>query len=93
MKEKIICKPTKKGVQTFYLIIGNESYYLFAQAYRKGVAKFYRNGVWLDKAMKHSKAHNDTAIMKAMDKIPKYVRYLEKEYDMEILMRTRKRGA
>lgn len=39
--------------------------------------------------MKYSRAHNDSAITRTMDKIPMYVRYIEKEYAIEVLEQTK----
>lgn len=90
MKNAIYCKPTDKGVHSFYYISGCKEYYLFSQPYRKGVADYFGYGVHLDDAMKYSKAHADTAVIRTMGKIPMYVRYIEKEYGIEILKRTKK---
>ena len=37
MKTTIYCRPTAKGVHSFYLMVGTEEFFLFSQAYRKGV--------------------------------------------------------
>ena len=91
MKTTIYCKPTNKGVHTFYLIVGNEEFFLFSQAYRKGVEEYYGKGVSIDKSMKYSRAHNDVAITRTMDKIPMYVKYIEKEYNIEVFERTKRK--
>lgn len=91
MKTEIYCKPTAQGVHSFYLIVGREEYYLFSQPYRKGVEEYYGRGVIIDQAMKYSKAHNDSAITRTMKKIPMYVKYIEKEYDIQVLEKTKKR--
>lgn len=93
MKTTIYCKLTDKGAHSFYLLVGRKEFYLFSQAYRKGVGKYYGKGVCIDKSMKYSKAHYDSAITKTMDKIPMYLRYIEKEYDIEVLEKTKKRNA
>lgn len=93
MKTIIYCKPTDKGVHSFYLLVGTEEFYLFSQAYRKGVDEYYGKGVRIDESMKYSRAHNDSAIIKTMDKIPMYVKYIEKEYGIEVLEKTKKRSA
>jgi len=87
MAIKIYCKPTAKGVHSFYLVDGQNEYYLFSQAYRKGVAAYYRDGVLIDKATQHSKARGDTAVLRTMDKLPVYIRYLEKEQGIKVLRR------
>lgn len=72
---------------------GSEEFYLFSQAYRKSVEEYYARGVCINNAVKHAKAHNDFAISKTMDKIPMYVRFIEREYNFEVLEKTKKRGA
>ena len=91
MKTTIYCKPTAKGIHSFYLLFGKEEFYLFSQAYRKGVEEYYGKGVRIDESMKYSRAHNDSAITRTMGKIPMYVKYVEKEYDIEVLEQTKKR--
>ncbi|MBR4400473.1 MAG: hypothetical protein IKT09_02130 [Synergistes sp.] len=91
MKTTIYCRLTNKGVHSLYLLVGTEEFFLFSQAYRKGVEEYYgRGGVHIDESMKHSRAHNNSAITKTMDKIPMYIRYIEKEYDIKVLEKTKK---
>jgi hypothetical protein len=90
MKTIIYCKPTEKGMHSFYLINGDEEYYLFSQAYRRSVANYYGRGVLFDNAIKYSKAHNDSAITRTMTKLPMYIRYIEKEYGIYVLDKTKK---
>lgn len=92
MKTTIYCKPTDKGVHSFYLLIGNEEFYLFSQAYRRGVEEYFGKGVRIDESMKYSRAHNDSAITRTMDKIPMYVKCIEREYDIEIFERTKRKS-
>ena len=87
----IYCKPTAKGIHSFYLMVGTEEFFLFSQAYRKGVEEYYGRGVRIEESVKYSKAHNDSAIIRTMDKIPMYVRYVEKEYDIEVFEKTKRK--
>ncbi len=93
MNTTIYCKPTAKGIHSFYLIVGSEEFFLFSQAYRKGVEEYYGRGVCIDVSMNYSRAHKDSAIIRTMGKIPIYVKYIEKEYKIKILEQTKKRGA
>ena len=93
MKTVIKCKPTAKGVHSFYLIMGEEEYYLFSQSYRRGVEEYFGRGVRINDAIKHSKAHKDSAIIRTMEKIPVYVKYAESEFDITVLNSTKKRSA
>ena len=92
MKTTIYCKPTGKGVHSFFMHVGAQEFFLFSQAYRKCVAEYFGKGVYLSEAMKHSRAHFDTAISRTMDKLPAYIKYIEREYDIEVLTRTKKRN-
>ena len=90
MKAKIFCEATDRGAHSFYLISEGKTYYLFSQNYRKGVQEYFGKGVYIDQSTKYSKAHNDSAITRTMSKIPMYVRYVEKEYSIEVYERTKK---
>lgn len=89
----IYCQPDTNSKQHFYVQFNGESYYLFSQDFRRGVQNYYGNGVKLDKAVDHSKAKFDTAIMRTMRKIIPHIRYIEKEYDLLILNRTKSQFA
>ena len=92
MKTMIYCETPEKAVHAFYMLNEGEIYYLFSQDYRKGVQDFYHKGVRLDESLDYSKAHKDTAIERTMSKSPMYIKYIEKEYGMEVLERTKKRN-
>ncbi len=93
MKTTIYCKPTDKGIHSFYLTTGNEEIFLFSQAYRKGVAKFFGQGVRLEDSFNYKKAHFDTAVIKTMDKLPMYLKYVEEESGIEILGKTKRKNS
>ena len=92
MQTVIYCETEKKAVHAFYMKNEGRIYYLFSQDYRKGVQDFYHRGVRLDESMDFSKAHKDAAIERTMSKIPIYIKYIEKEYGIEVLERTKKRN-
>ena len=91
MKTTIFCKPTDKGIHSFYLRINSEEYYLFSQHFRRGVQEYYGRGVPLVQACNYSKSRNNTSIIKTMDKLPMYIKYIEKEYDIVVLEQTKKK--
>ncbi len=64
---------------------GPKRYFLFFQPYKKGVADYFGNGVYLDRALDCSRARRDTAILHTMAKLPMYIRYVEKEYGLKVL--------
>lgn len=91
MRTMIFCEVTDKGIHSFYLKRGREKYFLFCQNYRKGVHEYYSGGVTIDESMNYAKSHNDCAIRRTMTKIPKYIKYAEKEFGVEVMRRTKQR--
>lgn len=73
--------------------MGNEEFYLFSQAYRKGIENYYGMRVHIEESMRYSRAHNDLTITRTMKKILMYVRYIEKEYDIEVFEKTKRKCA
>ena len=70
-----------------------ETHFLFSQDYRRGANEYFRNGVRLDDALNFSRAKGDNAIKRTMEKLPSYIKYIEREYDLEILRQTAKKNA
>ncbi len=89
MKPIIYCKPTSQGIHSFYLVSDGREFLLFCQNYRKGVQNYFGKGVTIEQALAYAKSNGDTAVIKSMDKIPSYLRYLEKEYGIVVLKKTR----
>lgn len=83
----------RNGMHEFYMTLDRNEYYLFSQKYRVGVDKFYRKGVQLDKGIKHGIGRTDYAIHQTMDKVKRHIRYIEKEYNLIILDKTKIRAA
>lgn len=92
MQDTIYCKTTSQGTSTFYLKTTKGEYFLFNQNYRKGVNDYYRKGVSLDNATNYSKSKFDSAIIRTMSKIFMYIKYVEKEYEVEVLKQTIKKN-
>lgn len=93
MKARIFCEITSNGIHTFYLSIDGLKYCLFNQDYRKGVQEYFGRGVSINEAMKYSRSHNDSAVVRTMSKIPMYVKYIEKEYEIEVFEQTKRRNS
>ena len=89
----VFCKPTAKGIHSFYVEASGETHFLFSQDYRRGVNEYFRDGVRLDDALNFSRAKGDNAIKRTMEKLPSYIKYIEREYDLEILRQTAKKNA
>jgi len=91
MRTTVYCKSTAHNVHSFYLVAGNKEYYLFSQGYRQGVHDYFANGVHIDNAIDFSKCKHDTAIARTMNKLPKYISYIESEYELMVLDKTIKK--
>ena len=91
MKAMIYCVK-KQGMHSFFMLQGKQKYYLFCQNYRKGVQEYFCKGVSLNESIDYSKAHNDSAIMRTMSKLPMYIKYIEKEYGIEVFEKTKKKN-
>lgn len=92
MRITIYCQSTSHDVHSFYLTVNGEKYFLFSQNYRKGVHGFYSKGVLLNDAIDYSRAGRDIAIVRTMKKIRMYIKYIEKEYGIEVLNQTKRRN-
>ena len=53
--------------------------------------EFYSDGVSLNTALKFALAHQDNAILRTMEKLPRYIKYVEKEYGIAVLEQTLKK--
>ena len=91
MKPNIYCTSPKKGELNFYLRYNGTSYYLFQQPYRKSVCAFFERGFYLDDAFNYSRAKRNPRIVKTISKLPFAIHYIESEYGVTVLERTRKR--
>ena len=92
-KTFVYCKRNSKGMHDFYMNVHGESYYLFSQNYRYGVECYFSAGVSLDRAWDFSVAKHDTAVLRTMEKLPSYIRYVESLYGIEVLRKTVKKNA
>lgn len=91
MKATIYCESSSKGIHSFYLVTSVNEYYMFSQNYRKGVHEYFNKGVRIDEATDFSKSRRDNAIRRTMTKIPVYIKYIEKEYGVEVLEQTKRK--
>ena len=88
MANMIYCKTTAKGVQSFYVTANGETQFLFSQNFRRGVKEYFERGVSIDEAINFKRANGNRAIVHTMEKLPLYIRYVEREYGMEVLRKT-----
>jgi hypothetical protein len=87
MNKKVYCITTEKGIQSFYLEACGETHYLFSQNFRRGVKEYFGAGVHLDAAIDYSRAGHDAAILRTMRKLPSFIKYIEKQYGIEVFRR------
>ncbi len=92
MKTMIYCKPTAKGIHSFYLRQGGEEHFLFWQPYRASVQEHFKHGVSVNEVIKYDKWHRNGAIDNTIRKMVMYIKSVEKEYDIEILKQTQKKN-
>ena len=88
---KVYCKNETHGFLDFYLHADFNEFLLFRQTYRTSVARFFSNGVLINKALDFSGTNHNTALIRTISKLPAYIRYIEKEYGVTILEQTRRK--
>ena len=92
MANTIYCETTAKGVQSFFINANGETHFLFSQNFRRGVKDYFERGVRIDEAINFKRANGNNAIIHTMEKLPAYIRYVEREYGMEVLRRTARKN-
>ena len=91
MKTKIYCKISSKGAHNFYISTDEGEYFLFSQNYRRGVNDYFKNGVNLNEVFNFARCKYDNAVIRTKSKLPMYIKYVEKEYGITILDKTKKK--
>ena len=86
---KIVCKTTPSGKNNLYLTVDGRDIFLFSQDYRKTVSDFYQNPICVDRALDYS-VSTGIVVRKTMDKLRVYIPYIEKEYGVSVLKKTKK---
>ena len=84
----IICTQPVRGTLYFFVLAYGERHYLFGQPFRSSLWSRYRFGVRLDDALDWSKSH--PADRKVCEKLFKAIPYIEKEYGLTLLRKSRK---
>ncbi len=79
MKAKVFCKTTDKGIQSFYVSVEGKTFFLFSQNYRVSNKSFFAHGVRVDELSNYA-ASRQGCVRKTLDKLPTYLKYIEKEY-------------
>lgn len=88
MQAKIFCRTVAKGKQSFYMTVNGQKYFLFTQDYRVSNKEYFQNGVSISEINNYSGVHS-TAVRKTLDKLPIYIRYVEKEFGVAIYEKTK----
>ncbi len=88
----VFCRTTRKAEQSFYLSDGQHRYYLFTQKFRRSNKEFFERGVLLDVIYDFSRTHS-TCTIKTLEKIQKFIPYIEKEESLALRRQTRRKKA
>ena len=86
----LLYKP-EKGKTQFFLDHNGNTYYLFQQPYRKSVCAFFERGVVLNDVFNYPRAKRNPRIVKTISKLPYSIHYIESEYGIAVLERTKRR--
>ena len=78
MNNKIIVTKGNEKID-FYFVSNAGKFYLFTQAYSKGVYEFFRSGRAEKEIKKYRGWDKNPRLDKTIEKIPMYTRYLMKE--------------
>lgn len=90
MQTKIFCKINRSGQLDFYIAVDDERYFLFEQSYRKTVMAYFGNGVSFNQSMRFA-GSTSYAVRNVMEKLPLYVKYVEKEYGVSVFEQTKRK--
>ena len=88
MQTTVFCKTTAKAKQTYYVSVEGKSYLLFEQDFRRSNKEFFEKGVSVNEIGRFNNVHSES-VRKTLEKLPAYLRYIEKEYDVAILGQSR----
>ena len=87
MSKFIICKTTDKAIQSYYLKVDSDLYFLFEQDFRKSNKEYYGRGVNVNEAVNFARAHS-TSIRNTMEKLRKALKRIEREEGIAVWDKT-----
>lgn len=87
----VYCRRNKDNNLDFYIKEKQKEYFLFSQKPYRGLEAFFKKGVSLDIAINHGKGKGDSRMHKVMSKLPAYIRYIEKEYEIAFFEQSKRR--
>lgn len=90
MQTTVFCKTTAKAKQSYFVKVDGKDYFLFQQDFRKSNKKFFQKGVDVNAINDYSCVHS-ISVRKTLDKLPVYIRYIEKEYNVAIYEKTKQK--
>ena len=93
MKATIYCKNVQEGKLSFYVDVQGEHHYLFSRNFTTGVMKYFESPKTVEEAMDFSSAKRNRAIQRTMDKLPTYLKFVEREYGVEVFRKTARKNA
>lgn len=88
MQAIIFCRTETKGKHAFYVKTNEGIYFLFQQDYRRSDNDYFKNGISITDINNYGGVHS-TSIKKTLDKLPVFIRYIEKEYGIAIYEKTK----
>ena len=71
------------------MVVDNKEYYLFSQDYRVSVKEYFMSGISIRETTNFANTHS-TAVRHTLDKLKTYIPYIEKEYGIVVMEKTRK---
>ena len=72
-----------KDTDTYYLLFNKEKIFLFNQKHRNGAFDYFKSGKSISSALKP--ATRDPGLRRVCDKLPMYIKYIEKEYEIKVM--------
>lgn len=91
MKSIVYCK-TKRGVLDYYVTADGKEYFLFRENFHKTNKDYFMNGVDVRQITDFSRT-TSASVKRTLEKLPSYIRYVEKEYDLAVAEKTKKAQA
>ena len=91
---RVFCEMNnEKWSDIFYLLMSNkeEPIWLFTQEHRNGVYNYFRTPRTISEASNYTKSINNGGLRRTMDKLPKYIKYVEKEYEINVFGKNKRR--
>lgn len=80
---KVYCKPTEKGVHTFFLSVDGKDFILFRQRYSTSNRNFFGSGIPLDRAFSFRNVHS-VATQRTLEKIQSAIPACERRFGLAV---------